>query len=40
MYKLLTLSFDNNISESKLSGMDNKISACVDEVVRKLQLPT
>ena len=40
MYKILTLTFDSNVSEIKVSGMDNKVSACVDKVVSKVQLPT
>ena len=40
MYKYLTLSFDSNISENKVSDMENKVSTCVDKVVSKLQLPT
>ena len=40
MYKMFTLSFDSNITESKVSGTDNKVSACVNILVSKLQLQT
>ena len=40
MYKPLTLSFDSNISESKVSSMNNKVSVCVDKLVLKLKLST
>ena len=40
MYTPLTLFFDSNISESRVSGINNKVSACVDKVVSKLQLLT
>ena len=40
MYEPLTLSIDSNISESKVSGVDNKVSAYFDKVVSEFQLPT
>ena len=40
IYKTLTSSFDSNIFEGKVSGMDNKVSSCVNKVVSKLQLLT
>ena len=40
MYTPLTLFFDSNISKSRVSGINNKVSACVDKVVSKLQLLT
>ena len=39
MYTPLTLSFYSTISESRVSGMDNKISVCDNKVVRKLKFP-
>ena len=39
MYKPLTLSFDSNISENRVSDMDNKVGVCDNKVVSKLQLP-
>ena len=36
MYKSLPLSFDSNISKSRVSGMDDKVSTCVDKVLSKL----
>ena len=40
MYKPLILSFDSNISVSKVSGMNNKVSAYVNKLVLKLKLST
>ena len=37
MYKLLTLSFDCNISEDRVIGMDNKVDICNNNVVSTLQ---
>lgn len=39
MCKPLTLSFDSNISENRVSDMDNKVGVCDNKVVSKLQLP-
>ena len=36
MYKSLPLSFDSKISKSRVSGMDDKVSTCVDKVFSKL----
>lgn len=33
IYKLLTWSFDGNISKSRVSGVNNKVSARADKVV-------
>ena len=35
-YEPLTLSFDSDIIESRVSGIDDKVSAYVDKVVSKL----
>ena len=35
-YEPLTLSFDSDITESRVSGIDDKVSAYVDKVVSKL----
>ena len=39
MYKPLTLSFDSNISVSRVIGMDNNVDVYDDDVVSTLQLP-
>ena len=39
MYKPVTLSFDSNISESRVRDMYKKVSVCNDKVLSQLQLP-
>lgn len=40
MYRPFTLSFDCNIFDSREIGIDNKVSACINKVVSKLQFST